>query len=165
MTGSVPGSTFVSGDRYIEESFDYYFSHLWRNYGILIAYFIFFVVVYGLAVEFIPQVEKGRGDILIFLRRSKSKSDHGVPKKQKLGEDVESALIGGQARLESKPENSAKLPNLDRTEVNFTWKKLAYEISVEGDTKVLLTGITGYVKPGTMTGKIDFAKKFKLLIV
>lgn len=165
MTGSVPGSIFVSGDRYIEESFGYYHSHLWRNYGILIAYFAFFVVAYGLAVEFIPQIEKGKGDILIFLRRNNSKSEHPLPPAKRSGEDVESAAIGRLAQLESNSESPTKLQKLDRKEVNFTWKKLEYEIPVTGGIKVLLSGISGYVKPGTMTGKFSPTRKLTLLTV
>jgi ATP-binding cassette subfamily G (WHITE) protein 2 (PDR) len=156
VTGSLPGSTFVSGDRYIGESFDYYYSHLWRNYGILIAYLIFFVVAYGLAVEFVPQVEKGRGDILIFLRRRKPKLEHNLQEKEKSEEDIETGQFNALTSIEPISASPMKLHKLDRKEANFTWRSIEYEIPLKSGTKVLLTGISGHITHGTMTGKSSF---------
>ena len=155
MTGSIPGSASVSGDRYIGESFGYYYSHLWRNYGILIAFFLFFVVAYGLAVEFIPQIEKGRGDVLIFLRRRKGQLEGDLPK-EKPRDDIETGQIKDQNSTESTSANPTKPNKLERKEANFTWRKLEYEIPVKAGIKILLTAINGYIATGTMTGELPF---------
>jgi ABC-type lipoprotein export system ATPase subunit len=153
VTGSVPGLSLVSGDLYIQDSFEYYHSHLWRNYGILIAFFIFFLVAYALAVEFVPQVQKGRGDILIFLRHQKA----GPEKEPVLEENslqrnkVESPAEQPMPSITQ--ETSIGFGRLERSQDCFTWNNLDYEIPVKGGTKKLLTGIHGFVKPGTMTGE------------
>lgn len=41
VVGSVAGSAFVDGDRYLSESFGYLHSHKWRNFGILIAFWVY----------------------------------------------------------------------------------------------------------------------------
>ncbi|KAL2060519.1 hypothetical protein VTL71DRAFT_9160 [Oculimacula yallundae] len=149
LNRAVAGSSFVSGDRYIEASFQYTHAHLWRNYGILLGFFFGLTIVYGLAVEFIPQVVKGKGDVLVFLQKQRSRQ-------------------GQKKRLEEKthgfaPQNSLAIPagqifDLARTPTKlefrkevFTWDKLQYEIPVKDGIKALLTNIHGFVKPGQMT--------------
>lgn len=155
VTGSTAGSNVVSGDQYIEQSFGYTHTHLWRNYGILIAYFIALLMLYGLVVEFVPQVEKGRGDVLIFLRRNRH-----ATKTEKTN------TVQQNDKLEKAPNTIKKLDSLspkvfhsssEKLKQNdgcFTWKNLEYQIPVKGGTKTLLTDIHGYVKSGTMTGKL-----------
>lgn len=153
VTGSTPGTNLVSGDRYIELSFNYHYSHLWRNYGILIGYFLFFFLLYGIAVEFVPQVAKGKGDILIFLRRGRSKT--GIS--QRAGTQAQESGISTSSKLASPEGPDSHKRNdfgkLKRSQDSFTWSSVAYQIPVKGGTKTLLTGIHGFVKPGTMTGK------------
>ena len=153
VTGSTPGTNLVSGDRYIELSFNYYYSHLWRNYGILIGYVLFFFVLYGLAVEFVPQVAKGRGDILIFLRRGREKGKHG----NRPGSQSQGSYTAASAKQPSPsgkgPETSNGFEKLKRSQDTFTWENIEYQIPVKGGTKTLLTGIYGFVRPGSMTGR------------
>jgi ATP-binding cassette subfamily G (WHITE) protein 2 (PDR) len=91
-TGSVPGSAFVDGDRYINENFAYYAEHKWRceppplllfcfplvsllifgggacrNLGIVIPFWIFFTFTYLLATAKI-QAAKSKGEVLVFKR-------------------------------------------------------------------------------------------------
>lgn len=44
--GAVAGSSVVNGDDYINLSYEYYHAHKWRNFGILIGFFLFFSVIY-----------------------------------------------------------------------------------------------------------------------
>jgi ATP-binding cassette, subfamily G (WHITE), member 2, PDR len=41
--GSLPGASVVTGDAYINSAFQYYHAHKWRNFGIIIAFMIFFM--------------------------------------------------------------------------------------------------------------------------
>ena len=67
IAGSLPGQETVLGDNYLYASFQYEFSHLWRNFGILIGFWIFFIVIYAIATEFLRPVAGG-GDMLLFSR-------------------------------------------------------------------------------------------------
>lgn len=61
--GAAPGATYVEGDAYINASFKYYRSHLWRNLGILIGITIALCAVYLTATEYISaQRSKGEGN-------------------------------------------------------------------------------------------------------
>jgi ATP-binding cassette subfamily G (WHITE) protein 2 (PDR) len=152
VNGAIAGSHFVSGDRYIEASFEYTHAHLWRNYAILLAFFFSLMIVYGLAVEFVPQVVKGRGDVLIFLKQQKTPiGQNRRPKqeKQEVASPQDSASEAGQiANLTRTPTK------LEISKEAFTWDKIQYQIPVKGGSKTLLTDIDGFVKPGTMTGKL-----------
>jgi hypothetical protein len=153
VTGSVPGTNLVSGDTYIELSFNYHYSHLWRNYGILIAYFLFFFVLYGLAVEFIPQVAKGKGDILIFLRQGRGQA-RSNKRTEKLAQESETTTTSPNpaSPKQNDPEDLKGFDKLKRSQDCFTLDKIEYQIPVKGGTKTLLTGVHGFVKPGSMTG-------------
>jgi ABC-type multidrug transport system permease subunit len=45
LVGSTPGSSIVSGDAYIGETFGYTRNHLWRNIGFMSAFFVFFLAL------------------------------------------------------------------------------------------------------------------------
>lgn len=49
------GSNEVAGIAYVEAAFSYSKSHLWRNFGILIAFFIGFAVMQVIAMEFLAK--------------------------------------------------------------------------------------------------------------
>lgn len=47
VVGSTPGSAIVSGKLYIQAQYGFEMDHLWRNIGINLAFFGFFVVCTG----------------------------------------------------------------------------------------------------------------------
>lgn len=51
IPGSVAGETHVSGDGWLEQTYGYSYSHLWRNLGILLGFIFFFLVAYIVASE------------------------------------------------------------------------------------------------------------------
>ena len=50
-TGAIPGSTVVYGTDYVNTTYNYYRSHVWRNFGILIGFMIFFCATHLIATE------------------------------------------------------------------------------------------------------------------
>ena len=65
VVGAEPGQTSVSGRAYINQFYQYFHGHLWRNFGILIGFFVFFCTTYLFATEYIP-AKKSKGEILVF---------------------------------------------------------------------------------------------------
>ncbi|KAK9456822.1 ABC-2 type transporter-domain-containing protein [Dipodascopsis uninucleata] len=53
VPGAVSGQEYVSGDAYLLTQLNYSYTHLWRNFGILIGYYVFFVAVQVLFIELI----------------------------------------------------------------------------------------------------------------
>ncbi|KAA8901298.1 ABC-2 type transporter-domain-containing protein [Sphaerosporella brunnea] len=141
-TGSVPGQTYISGDAFIEASYNYRHSHLWRNLGIEFAFMGFFLFTYLFATEYISAA-RSKGEVLVFRRGRVSAG----PK------DIESAS------REKFPVNSAA-PSMNPTEISaviqkqtsiFHWEDVVYDIKIKKEDRRLLDHVDGWVKPGTLT--------------
>lgn len=137
---------YIDGDAYINTSFNYYHSHLWRNLGILIAMTIGFCAVYLVAAEYVA-AQRSKGEVLLFRRghvpTPTAKDDEeevpvGRPKTQDL---VASRTISaGEAP-----------PSIVKQTAIFHWEGVNYDIKVKGGTRRLLNDCDGWVKPGTLT--------------
>ncbi|KAI9744799.1 MAG: hypothetical protein M1818_001724 [Claussenomyces sp. TS43310] len=144
--GSLPGASFIEGNRYLEVNFRYSPSHMWRNLGILYALTIFGLAVYIAAAEFIS-AKKSKGEVLLFPRSK-------VPK-LRLGNDEESA---GEKRLTPETATMDKVttagdvpPSIQKQTAIFHWDTVNYDIKIKGQPRRLLNEVDGWVKPGTLT--------------
>jgi ABC-type multidrug transport system ATPase subunit/ABC-type multidrug transport system permease subunit len=164
LAGASPGSTSVSGAAYIQESFTYTRSHLWRNFGFLWAFFIFFVFLTALGMELMkPNV--GGGAITVFKRGQ-------VPKKIE-----ESIATGGRAKGDKQDEETGRrdpVANGDaertksdeqitqevaKNETVFTFQNINYTIPYEKGERKLLNDVQGYVRPGKLTALMGASGK------
>jgi ABC-type multidrug transport system ATPase subunit len=149
VTGALPEQGFVNGDAYIAASFDYHYSHVWRNVGILCAFIIGFVSVFTLATEF-NSLSSGMGEFLIFRRGHKPEQVQKVLAEGSPPYDVESPETD-HALTEFKSSVS-EVRSLVKSKEVFTWESMSYDISLsDGQIRRLLNDISGYVKPGTLT--------------
>ncbi|KAJ5540354.1 hypothetical protein N7513_008686 [Penicillium frequentans] len=141
VVGSVAGQAYVSGDSFIEENYEYYYSHLWRNFGILIAFMVFFNTLYLVASEFITR-DTSKAEALVY------RPGHVPQHIQDSQKDSETGA-GDLTKLEVQRTNDdIRLP--EQTDI-FSWKNLQYEIPVKEGTRRLLDDVNGWVKPGTLT--------------
>ncbi|KAH9997170.1 ABC-2 type transporter-domain-containing protein, partial [Xylariaceae sp. FL0662B] len=151
IAGALPGEDFVGGDVFINASFGYYRSHLWRNYGILIGYITFFVGVYMLAAEYMS-LEPSKGEVLVFRRKHIS-----APKKK--GQDEETGDVGMRSIKETiaqgdgqsvapSGQQTVKIQNQNSV---FHWNGVCYDITIKGRPRRILDYVDGWVKPGTLT--------------
>ncbi|KAJ7057874.1 ABC-2 type transporter-domain-containing protein [Mycena amicta] len=140
-TGAKSGNEFVLGADYLETSFSYVHGHLWRNFGILVAYMIVFCAAHLIATEYISAA-KSKGEVLVFAR--------GPHKLE--APDAENAASGEKPTSERAParrEDEIKIPR--QTKV-FMWKDVCYDIKLkDGSDRRLLDHVDGWVKPGTLT--------------
>jgi ABC-type multidrug transport system ATPase subunit/ABC-type multidrug transport system permease subunit len=139
--GAVPGQSFVNGDAYINSQYKYSHAHKWRNFGILIAFLIFFFVTYLTAAEFIS-AKKSKGEVLVFRRGHKT-----LTKKTPDAEsgDGNSVVAEGDNDLEHISSVIQK-----QTAV-FQWQDVCYDIKIKGNPRRILDHVDGWVKPGTLT--------------
>ncbi|CAK7235581.1 hypothetical protein SBRCBS47491_009341 [Sporothrix bragantina] len=147
--GAVPGQQEVSGDAFLAGNYGYTYAHLWRNYGILIAFLIAFHVFYLAATEY-NQGGQSKAEALVFrpghvpaairqkLDEEAAEKD-GAPGAAANAVVAESAMPGFSA---------AHLPK--QTDI-LMWKGLQYDIPVKEGTRRLLDDVNGWVKPGTLT--------------
>ncbi|KAL2060712.1 hypothetical protein VTL71DRAFT_9353, partial [Oculimacula yallundae] len=139
VVGSVPGSNLVSGTEYIRLTFNYEPSHLWRNFGVIIALTIFFTATY-LAASEIVTAKKSKGEILLFQRGYQYQrdlySDVEKPAQTAIPESRRSRLISG---------------TIEKQTSVFQWKDICFDIKIKKEDRRILNHVDGWVKPGTLT--------------
>ncbi|OAQ66351.1 ABC transporter [Pochonia chlamydosporia 170] len=157
LKGSVPGRTSVDGGQYIEEAFSYSRSHLWRNFGFLWAFFIFFVSLTALGMEMMKP-NAGGGAITVFKRGQVPKRlEKSIETGGRKGVDEEAGHTGempASASGESDEKNGHDgntMKQVAKNETVFTFQNVNYTIPYEGGERKLLQDVQGYVRPGKLT--------------
>ncbi|KAF9632782.1 ABC transporter-like protein [Lasiodiplodia theobromae] len=155
LQGSQPGRTTVSGADYIAVAYDYSRSHLWRNFGIICAFFVFFVGLTALGME-LQKPNKGGGSVTIYKRgqapasvereMERASSEEGDEEK---GRRQDGGAAGYEESGSGKSEDDTK--GVAKNDTIFTWQDVNYTIPYEGGERKLLQNVQGYVKPGKLT--------------
>lgn len=142
VLGYVQGTNYVSGNLYIEETFEYYPKHLWRNYGILWIFNIFFFCTYIYASEKI-RAKPSKGEVLVF---PKGKVPSYLKEKNI---DPENGTSRDLRKLDSNPFEATA--NIQKQTSTFQWKDVCYDIKIKGEPRRILDHVDGWVQPGTLT--------------
>ncbi|EMD36973.1 hypothetical protein CERSUDRAFT_114880 [Gelatoporia subvermispora B] len=146
--GSVPGQTLVSGANYLRLSYNYVYSHLWRNFGIVCAFGIFLVSLYLLLTE-VNTGSATETSVVLFKRGSKA-----AIVKEADGDDEEKqrsdASTAASAAEEEKAAREA-LKEAPASRNTFSWENLCYTVPVKGGQRRLLDNVSGFVAPGKLT--------------
>ncbi|CRK14856.1 hypothetical protein BN1708_017329, partial [Verticillium longisporum] len=147
--GSIPGNDFVNGDAYASLSFGYEWANRWRNFGILIAFMLGFLVIYMVAAEFVSE-KKSKGEVLVF-RRGYKPSAFNEKHAQDDPEDmvrVGPVTTAERARVAEKGQDAGFI---QRQTSIFHWNNVCYEVKIKKETRRILDNVDGWVKPGTLT--------------
>jgi ATP-binding cassette subfamily G (WHITE) protein 2 (SNQ2) len=170
LQGSRPGQTVVSGARYIEVAFGYSRSHLWRNFGILIAFWIFFVAltVYGMESA---KPNAGGGAVTVFKRgqvpkkieKSIESSGRTVQDEEK-GKNAELAAATIASSSDDELKREVTTSGVAKNETVFTFRDVNYVIPYEGNERQLLSDVQGFVRPGKLTALMGAAGKLSSVI-
>lgn len=141
--GAVAGQTFVSGDEFIAVAYSYSWSHVWRNFGILWAFLIFFLITYFVAVEVnssttttAEQLVFQRGHVPAYMLKDGRRSSD---------EETDGAATARQQ------QGAGDVSAIEEQKGIFTWRDVVYDIEIKGEPRRLLDHVSGFVKPGTMT--------------
>ncbi|KAK6845835.1 hypothetical protein PG987_001023 [Apiospora arundinis] len=145
--GSVAGQNFVDGDAYLAKSFRYYYSNRWRNFGIVICFITFFLLVYMITAELIS-AKKSKGEVLLFRRGHKP-----AQFKEKKGDDEEGMMRVGPTATNERAtatgrDNTAMIQESSSV---FHWSNVCYDVKIKSETRRILDHVDGWVKPGTLT--------------
>ncbi|RSL99939.1 hypothetical protein CEP52_009463 [Fusarium oligoseptatum] len=138
--GAVPGEYTVNGDSFIETNYKYYYSHVWRNLGILFAFLIAFMIIYFVATE-LNSKTASKAEVLVFQRGHVPAHLQGGVDRSSINEEL----------AVSRGSDAGTLPAMEPQTDIFTWKDLIYDIEIKGEPRRLLDNVTGWVKPGTLT--------------
>ena len=136
VAGAVPGQRTVSGDAFIAANYSYSYSHVWRNFGILIAFLIAFMCMYFVTIE-LNSATNSTAEALVFQRGH-------VPAHLQQGKN---AVVESPTPEDEKAGDEALAPHTDI----FTWRDVVYDIEIKGEPRRLLDHVSGWVKPGTLT--------------
>lgn len=154
VQGSTPNQLVVQGSSYIKTAFTYSRSHLWRNFGIIIAWFIFFVALTMLGTE-LQQPNKGGSSVTTFKRNEAPKNVEEAVKNKELPEDVESGqkenAVNADFEKTQPGETGDEVKDIAQSTSIFTWQDVNYTIPYEGGQRKLLQDVHGYVKPRRLT--------------
>ncbi|KAL2012125.1 hypothetical protein VTN00DRAFT_4843 [Thermoascus crustaceus] len=152
IQGSRSGETFVRGSDYIKTGFTYTRAHLWRNFGIVIAWFVFFVALTMLGME-LQKPNKGGSSVTIFKRNEAPKGVEDAVKNGKPLDDEEKVEKDPANPVQEAEPNSYQIDDqgiVKNTSI-FTWQNVNYTIPYKGGQRRLLQDVQGYVKPGRLT--------------
>ncbi|RKK31919.1 ABC transporter CDR4 [Fusarium oxysporum f. sp. cepae] len=142
VAGALPGRDFIDGDFFMGTVYKYHYSHLWRNYGILIAFIIFFTFTYLFAAEYFSS-EASKGEVLVF--RKVKKSRHPETSDE---EAVKSEFQPAQVVNDGTNHVPTEKPPTSST---FCWRNVCYDVKVKGETRRILSDVNGWVQPGKLT--------------
>ncbi|SCZ91281.1 BZ3500_MvSof-1268-A1-R1_Chr1-2g01305 [Microbotryum saponariae] len=137
LLGSQPGQPFVAGADYLRVSYEYEVSHLWRNFGLTLVFFIGFNVFQSWAVERFKHGADAPA-INVFAKETAETKDLN-----------EKLLAKREAKRKGQEEQD--LASIGSNSKPFTWENLRYTVPVPGGRRQLLDDVFGYVKPGTLT--------------
>ncbi|KAH7159482.1 ABC-2 type transporter-domain-containing protein [Dactylonectria estremocensis] len=139
--GSVPGQDFVSGAVYLKIAYGYEMSHRWRNWGVMIAFAVLYLVLHLVATEYVAS-ERSKGEVLVYLRKA-------MKHLKKTSSDIES----GPATVDNHQvyDGNTSGVQVEKQTSVFHWGNVCYDIKIKGEPRRILDQVDGWVKPGTLT--------------
>ncbi|KAG8412222.1 ATP-binding cassette transporter snq2, variant 2 [Metarhizium acridum] len=147
IAGSHPGNPQVAGSDYLSSQFEYSRSHLWRNFGVVVAFTVGYIALTVLATEKISFGGSGHG-ALVFKSSKKprqvAKTQNKTDEEHTRPDDVTAAAVARQRTPDE------VLEAFNRSEQVFTWENISYTVSTAQGPKKLLNDINGYAKPGVL---------------
>lgn len=147
--GSVSGQAFVNGMSYVEGSYGYEYSHLWRNFGIICVFGVAFIAMLLWLSEFNLSTA-GDSSVTLFKRGSRVKIEQptDVVDEEKIpstdGASTRHAAVG----VATETQVLEKEPAERNT---FSFENLTYVVPVQDGHRKLLDNVSGYVAPGKLT--------------
>ena len=115
--------------------------------GFMFAFQIFFLFLYLLATE-LNSSTSSAAEVLLFRRGHEPQ--HQKPRALQDDEERIMKEISPQSSDIVK-QQSTKTNKIPPQKDIFTWRDVVYDISIKGEPRRLLDGVSGWVKPGTLT--------------
>jgi ATP-binding cassette subfamily G (WHITE) protein 2 (SNQ2) len=157
LAGSVPGQSWVSGRAYLQEQYDYSRDNLWRNWAVVIAFAVLYILVTVIATETI-NFASGGGGVLMYKKTRRGKNNVKAAtaptdeeKNASSGATLHGSPTGGSQTSDTKAEeNGGDMNQLVRSSSIFTWHNIEYTVPYGNGERKLLNNVSGYAKPGIM---------------
>lgn len=123
-------------------------ANLWRNFGVIIAFTVLYILITIIGVELF-QFVGGGGGAITFKKGAKQNITSGpkVADAEKGGESGDSSVSSGRLNTE---DQDPSVPQTATSDEIFTWTDVEYSVPYEGSQLKLLHQVHGYAKPGIM---------------
>jgi len=108
-----------------------------RNFGVLVAFTIFYLGTYIVAAELVSS-KKSKGEILVF-RRGHVLLPPTADVENPVGSKVDAAA------------EAPDIPSIEKHTSIFHWRDICFDITVNKENKRILDHVDGWIKPGTVT--------------
>lgn len=131
-----------------------------RNFGILVGFVVFFMVIYIAAAEYLS-LHPSKGEILVFRRGHSHKSPKSYASDDEESGPVAPVRIEGRTAEErpgSDTEAGVHSDEKEKSDSIFHWSNVCYDISIKGERRRILDHVDGWVKPGTLTALMVSAR-------
>ena len=148
--GAIQGETIVHGDNYLA-SLSYNHDHLWRNFGIIWAWWALYVAITIYATTKWRAASEGGPSLLI--PREKAKLSRALLADEEAQSDEKrvGSSSGDETIVASGSDTDGeKDKGLIRNTSVFTWKNLSYTVKTPEGDRLLLDNVQGWVKPGML---------------
>ena len=147
IAGAAVGANFLTGEEYLA-SLSYSADHLWRNFGILWAWWALFAGLTIYCTSHWKNTFTGGGSLLVPRENMKKAKTILVADEESQANEkgVNSSDSSGMV-VSSEHDTS---DGLIRNESVFTWKNLSYTVKTPSGPRVLLDNVEGWIKPGTL---------------
>ena len=156
VAGAAVNGHTVQGDKYLGTMYNYSRSHIWRNFGALVALGLLYIILTVVATELFSFASTG-GGALVFKKSKRAQrlvKNPGLLDEEKAGapEDSSGSSRKGVSAEDSPDEDkeSEALENISRSDSIFTWENVEYTVPYLGGERKLLNDVSGYAKPGVM---------------
>lgn len=150
IAGAEPNSILISGTAYANTALEFYKPHVWRNFGIVMALWIFFLCLCAWTIERLPAAGSNKA-ILLYKRGGGGKYIRNVNKNSDQGKDEEEGAARTQPAEKPGQASDDSSKDVYAANTTFTWDNLSYTVQADGKPRQLLNDVFGYCKAGSLT--------------
>ncbi|CAK7221669.1 hypothetical protein SBRCBS47491_004607 [Sporothrix bragantina] len=144
IEGSNPLTGKIDGVDYIREHFMYSPGHIWRGFGVIIAFWIVFIAVTAMGFEL--RNNQGGSSVLLFKRHFRKSAKVPDVEETPVSELEKAGATSAAANSSDSEPHSSSTPR----QSTFCWHDLDYFVKYQGAQKQLLDKIFGFVQPGNL---------------
>ncbi|KAH7134270.1 ABC-2 type transporter-domain-containing protein [Dactylonectria macrodidyma] len=152
VSGAGVNAHTVSGSEYLRIAYNYSRSNLWRNFGVLIAFTVLYIIITMIVTELVS-FTSGGGGALIFnnTRKAKARAQAAAAPadEEKAAKAASSFTASGEPQSTS-DDDDTPLEQITDSQSTFTWRDLEYTVPYLGGERKLLNKVNGYAKPGVL---------------
>ncbi|KAJ1723938.1 ATP-binding cassette transporter snq2 [Coemansia erecta] len=144
ITGADPGQLYVRGSDYLERGYHIHVQDQWKDFIAVACYWVVFVLLIAVSMELLEFGNTGYATKVYKRYR---------PNVDKLRATPDSESAGNESTASMYADIPADGPSDEQIirGTTYTWTGVNYTVPVKGGERQLLHGVSGYIKPGTMT--------------